>query len=312
MHRIILYCFLMSFFTVVHCEQRKIEEQNICQMAQLKNLPIALVLLRGDHCPWSQKLQKDVLTDVFFQEHIHESAVLWTLNSDEITEQKYDIKEFPQVLLLDPLGKEFARFGYLPLTAQGYLDEMKRLIQNFQDVCIALDREKENPLDEEQWIELYRKATTLSMPYFKQVILEKGLKKEKGDFFHLEKLANALAKNKIKNPQILKLKTDLLKRDPENKRGTHYKVALLEFQKAVTRHKSKGRIERVLKPLIQYIQGIGKRDAENLWKAEMAVAEFLFEKKALSSAIEHMQAAYDAAPEAVKPKVADALLLMKN
>ncbi len=302
----------MSFFTVVHCEQRKIEEQNICQMAQLKNLPIALVLLRGDHCPWSQKLQKDVLTDVFFQEHIHESAVLWTLNSDEITEQKYDIKEFPQVLLLDPLGKEFARFGYLPLTAQGYLDEMKRLIQNFQDVCIALDREKENPLDEEQWIELYRKATTLSMPYFKQVILEKGLKKEKGDFFHLEKLANALAKNKIKNPQILKLKTDLLKRDPENKRGTHYKVALLEFQKAVTRHKSKGRIERVLKPLIQYIQGIGKRDAENLWKAEMAVAEFLFEKKALSSAIEHMQAAYDAAPEAVKPKVADALLLMKN
>lgn len=281
-------------------------------MAQRENLPIALVFLRGDNCPWSQKLREDVLTDAHFRKRMGASMILWTLSSEDEAQQKYGVKEFPQVLLLDPYGKEFTRFGYLPLTAQGYFDEMTRLVQNFQDVCIAMEKQNDSAFDEEQWVDLYLKATTLSAPYFKHVILEKGLKKEKGVFFHLEKLAMALEKNKLKNPQISKIKADLLKRDPGNKRGTHYKVALLEFQKIASRHKLKGRPERAIKPLLLYIQGIGKQDVENLWKAEMKVAEFLFERKALPSAIEHMQAAYEAAPEAMKSKVAETLLLMQN
>lgn len=281
-------------------------------MAERENLPIAALFLGGDRCPWSQKLSQDVLNNVHFQGQIDAHAILWTLTpQDQEIQQKYGVKEYPQVLLLDPQGKEFARFGYLPLDATGYIDAIARLIENFQDVCLALEQ-KEGTLDEEQLKDLYLKAKTLSAPYFKQVILERGLKKEKGNFFHLEKLGSALERHKLKSPQILKLKSDLLKRDPDNKWGTHFKVALLEFQKIASRFKSKGRPERAIKPLLHYVQSMGKRDAENLWKAEMAIAEFLYEKKAIPSALEHAQAAHEAAPEAMKPAIAEMLLYMKK
>lgn len=307
LNRIILYCFLIPFFSLSYCE-----EQNVLTIAQQENLPIAAVFLGGDRCPWSQKLLQDVLTNAYFLDQINSNAILWMLTPrDQEIQQKYGIKESPQVLLLDPHGKEFARFGYLPLSATGYINEIARLIENFQDVCIALEQ-KEGAFNEEQLIDLYLKAKTLSTPYFKHVILERGLKKEKGNFFHLEKLARLLEGHKLKNPQVLKLKSDVLKRDPENKLGTHFKVAVLEFQKIISRKKSKGRPERAIKPLLHYVQSSGKQDTENLWKAEMAIAEFLFEKKAITSALEHMERAYQAAPEAMKLKIAETLLYMKK
>lgn len=315
--RILLHCFIISFFTLVYCEEQwKIEEKNVCRIAQHDHLPIAVVFLGDDGCPWSQKLSQDVLSDAYFLDRIGNDAVLWTVTAekgsqDQEIQQKYGIKEYPQVLLLDPKGKEFARFGYLPLNARGYVDEIISLINNFQDVCVALEQ-KEGVFDEEILIDLYLKSKTLSAPYFKHVILERGLKKEKGNFFHFEKLSHTLEKCKLKNPQVVKLKSELLKRDPENKRGTHYKVALLEFQKFASKFKSKGRPEKAIKPLLRYVHGIGKRDSENLWKAEMAIAEFLFEKKAISSALEHMETAYHASPEAMKPTIAESILYMKK
>lgn len=311
MNRILLHCFLIAVFNFVYTEEPwKLDEQRVYQTAQRENLPIAALFLAEGKCPWSQKLSQDVLSNAHFQNQIRAHAILWAPAQSQPLQQKYEIKEYPQVLLLDPQGKEFARFGYLPLDAAGYVDAVACLTQNFQDVCIAMEQE-EGTIDEEQWINLYLKAKTLSAPYFKQVILEQGLKKEKGNFFHLEKLKGAFEKHKLKNPQVVKLKSELLKRDPDNKWGTHFKVALLEFQKATSR-KSKGRPEKVIKPLLRYIQTQGKRDAENLWKAEVAIAEFLFEKKALTSALEHIQAAYEAAPEAMKPLVAETLLYMQK
>ncbi len=307
--RFLLYCLLLSSFAFVHGEEHwRKEERLVCQIARRENVPIVAVFLGGRECPWSQKLTEDVIDHPLFLERMNEEAILWKITGDhqaKALEQKYAIAEYPQIVLLDPNGKEFSRFGYLPLNASEYLEVIFSTIEHFQEICLALEQ-NENDFQEAQWIELYQKAQKLSASYFKQILLNRGLKKEKGTFFHLERYAAALERYKWKHPELQKLKNELLKKDPRNLFGTYFKAALLEFQ----RLKGKSRIEKGLKPLLEYVQRFKGKDPENLWKAEMAIGEFLLERKSYFEAIEHMKAALVIAPEEMKPQIAETLSLI--
>lgn len=315
--KIVLHCFLISLLTVVNCEEQwQIEERQILCTAKQENLPIIAVFVGGQWCPWSQKLIRDVLKESSFQETVAKDAILWEIalekeSQDHAMRQKYGIKECPQIVLLDPKGKEFARLGYTPLSAKAYADEILQLVDHFQEICLALSS-SQMPFREVVWRDLYLKAQKLSVPYFKQVLLEQGLKKEKGTFFHFEKLAILLEKHKAKNPIIVKLKQEVLRRDAQNQRGTQFKLACLEFQQAALHFTPKHRIERTLKPLLRYLHFFGKKDVDHAWKAEMMIAEFLFSKNAVAKAIEHAQAALDLAPNAVKGQIAETLSFMQR
>lgn len=304
--RAVLYCFFVFLSTFIYSDKYK----EVLQLASEEHLPITAIFLGGDECPWSQKFTQEVLHDPEFIDQVNQEAILWVIPSpDSSLKERYALQEYPQVVLLDPQGKEFARFGYLPMSAKEYLAEIAQTIKNFQEICIALDQ-KEEVFCEEDWIDLYKKAGQLSIPCFKQVILEKGLKKEKGTFFHLEKFAESLEKYKHRTSPVQNLKKNLLKKDPHHKQGIHFKVALLEFKKLRSKAKSKQQCEKALKPLLRYVDHFAKKDPENHWKAEMAMAEFLYEKQVLSSALKHLKAAYLAAPEDIKPQIAKNLSLI--
>ncbi len=314
--RLILHCFLLCFISVVNCEnQWQLKEKRIIKSAQAENRPIVAVFL-GDDCPWSKKLRQEILDSPHFLEIINTEAILW-INSLKQNEeeksfiQKYKVQQCPVFLLLDPNGKEFARFDYIPLNVQGYTEMIVNQIENFQEICLALGRE-ETDFDEQKWQELYQKAKELSIPCFYQVILERGLHKEKGNYFHLEKFATLLEKHKIKHPQVRKAKQQLLNRDSDNKFGMHFKVAVLEFQKISSRLKSKDRPEKALIPLLQYVHQFGKKDVENYWKGELMIAEFLYSNKFTLTALEHAEAAYLTSPEAAKLQIAETISFMKQ
>ena len=307
MMRILIHCFLVFLCSLLYGNERE-----IFQRAREENLPIVAIFLGGERCPWSQKFSREVLHNPDFIDPIRQEALVWTIPSPNPSlKQRFSLVEYPQILLLDPQGKEFARLGYLPASGKEYLEKICQTIQHFQEICIALDQDPKT-FDEKEWIALYKQAKELSVPYFSQVILERGLKKEKGVFFHLEKYAFSLKKYKLKTPQLLHLKKELLKRDPQYKQGVHFKVALLEFQKLGCKAKSKGQAERALKPLLEYLSQSAQKDLGNRWKAEMAIAEFLFEKHLTSESLAHMQAAYEVCPEAYKAKIAKALSLLEN
>jgi hypothetical protein len=300
-----LYCFLLSLCAFLHGDQEK-----ILQRAREENLPIIAIFLGGERCPWSQKFSREVLQDPGFIDPINGEAIVWTIPSPNPSlKQKFGLVEYPEILLLDPKGKEFARFGFLPVTAKEYLEKIRQTIQHFQEICIALEQNHKT-FNEAKWVALYKQAKDLSAPYFAQVILEKGLKKEKGVFFHLEKLTLTLQKNKLKAPQVQSLKKELLKRDSQYEQGVHFKVALLEFQKLSPKAKSKGQTQKALKPLLQYLSQTAQKDLKNRWKAELAIAEFLFEKHLTAESLIHMQAAYEVCPAAYKAKIAKALKLI--
>lgn len=50
-------------------------------------------------------------------------------------------------------------------------------------ICSIIDTD----FNEEKWQKLYQKASHLSISCFKEEILQRGIKKEKGCFFHLQK-----------------------------------------------------------------------------------------------------------------------------
>ena len=315
--RIFLSFLLTCVFNFLYCqEQWQKEETEIFLTAEKENLPVIAFFLGGQWCPWSQKLSQEILKSSLFLDKVGKDAILWEIalekeTQDDAIRQKYSVTECPQILLLDPKGKEFARFGFMPLEAKEYGNELVAVIDHFHEICAALDR-KGGDFEEEVWKDLFLKAKKLSAACYASVILERGLKKEKGVFFHLEKFASLLEKYKPKHPEVLKVKQQLLKKDPENKLGTHFKVAVLEFQKISSRLKSKDRQEKALRPLLKFVHQFGNRDKENLWKAEMMIAEFLFAKNSIPLAIEHANAALKAAPETAAPQIQMAIAFMKR
>ncbi len=305
--KLVLNCILLFFITTLNSVTR-FEEQKILKDALAKNRPIVAVFL-SSNCPWSTKLQQEVLESPLFFEKTSREVVLWPLFLQQSEEekaflQKYHVQKCPTLLILDPKGKEFARFEYVPLDAAGYAEMIVSQIESFHEICIALAQNDDN-FDEEKWRELYQKAKKLSTPCFKQVLLERGFRKEKGSFFHLEKFASLLDKYKIKHPLVRKAKKQFLDRDRDNEQGFQFKVAVLEFQKLASRLKSKDRPEKALRPLLKYSQAFQKKDPQNYWKSEWMIAEFLYTKNSLISALEHAQAAYLAAPDSEKQQIAE-------
>jgi hypothetical protein len=314
--RLIFHFFILCFVSVVNCgNQWQLEEKNILKSAQAENRPIVAVFL-GDDCPWSKKLRQEILESPYFLERINAESILW-INSlrqneeEKLLIQKYKVQQCPVFLLLDPKGKEFARIDYISLDVQGYTEAIVSHIENFQEICLALDREDPD-FDEKKWQELYEKAKKLSVPCFQQVILELGLRKEKGNDFHLEKFATLLEKHKSKHQQVRKAKQQLLDRDPDNKCGMHFRVAVLEFQKIASRLKSKDQLEKALIPLLKYVRQFGKKDTENYWKSELMIAEFLYSNKFTLLALEHAEAAYLASSEEAKAQIAETISFMKQ
>lgn len=314
--RLILHCFLLCLVSVVNCKNTwQFEEKNILKAARAENRPIVAVFL-GEDCPWSKKMRQEILESPSFLEKIHAEAILWvnSLRQEEEEKtfvQKYKVQQCPIFLLLDPTGKEFARLDSISTDVQGYTEAIVSQIENFQEICLALERE-DTDFDEQKWQELYQKAKNLSVPCFHQVILERGLRKEKGNYFHLEKFAALLEKHKIKHPEVRKVKQQLLNRDPDDEFGMHFKVAMLEFKKNASKLKSKDRPEKALLPLLQYVHRFGKKDVENYWKSEWMIAEFLYSHQFILFALEHAEAAYRSSPEAARQQIAETIALMKQ
>ena len=294
----------------------KIDEQNVLEKSREKNQPIVAIFL-GSDCPWSAKLQQEVLESPSFLEKMGSEAILWPIllkrsEEEKIFLQQYEVQKCPSILILDPHGKEFARFEYLPLDAVGYAEMITAQIDNFHQICLALNQINDDSFDEEKWRDLYLKAKKLSAACFKEVLLEQGFRKEEGSFFHLEKYTHLLDKRKSKHPAVRKAKKQLLDKDPENKQGYHFKVAVLEFQKLASRLKKNERPERALKPLLKYIQAFGKKDPENYWKSEWLIAEFLYTKNLIARALEHASAAYSAAPDSEKAQIAETVCFFQR
>jgi protein disulfide-isomerase len=306
---------LLMFSSSLTAGEWMADEASALKCAREENRPVLMVFLGKGWCPWSCKIEQDVLQSPAFERELGGEVVKVeiALNQEPLNAmlKKYSVQECPLFLLLDPLGREFARVGFLPLSGKEYGAHLSSLISDFSDVCIALD-EMKKAFHDQDWITLYHKSLQFSLPLFKEMIIARGIEKEKGTFFHEVKYASLIEKGKLREPEIEHFKKKVLQRDPLNQNGTHFRIAVLEFEALKKRFKSDKRKIKALAPLVHYVSQFKKKDQEHLWKAEWMIAQFLFSINAKEAALEYAEASLGTAPSAFQREISLAIQEMKK
>lgn len=113
------------------------------QKAAEQGVPILADFSGSDWCGWCIKLDKEVFSTETFKEYAAENLVLFLADfprgkeqSDSVKEQnqklaeKYGVRGFPTVLLLDENGDVLARTGYQRGGAESYIEHLKEICKS--------------------------------------------------------------------------------------------------------------------------------------------------------------------------------------
>ena len=112
------------------------------KLAAEKNLPILVDFSGSDWCGWCIKLDNEVFSQDAFKAYAKDNLVLFLADfpnskpqpaevkeQNEALAEKYGIRGFPTVLLLDAEGNVLNRTGYQRGGAEKYVEHIKELLQ---------------------------------------------------------------------------------------------------------------------------------------------------------------------------------------
>jgi protein disulfide-isomerase len=113
------------------------------ELALEKKTPILVAFVNSQHRGWYQKLEEDLLMSAPFAAFAEESLILVLADypengqqSADILEQnkdliqRYDIKWFPTLLLLDSSGKEIGQTRYQEGGPEAFVAHLKSILEN--------------------------------------------------------------------------------------------------------------------------------------------------------------------------------------
>lgn len=109
--------------------------------AKAENKPILVDFTGSDWCGWCIKLDNEVFSKKAFKSYAAESLVLLEIDfprkgdqsaalkaQNEALAEKYEIRGFPTILLIDHEGKVIERTGYQRGGAANYVEHLKGLL----------------------------------------------------------------------------------------------------------------------------------------------------------------------------------------
>jgi thioredoxin-related protein len=109
--------------------------------AETRKIPILADFSGSDWCGWCIRLDQEVFSKTEFKQYAAKHVVLFLADfprrtplSEALAKQnralgeRYEVKGFPTVLLLDKDGKVLARTGYRPGGADAYVAHLKQLV----------------------------------------------------------------------------------------------------------------------------------------------------------------------------------------
>ncbi len=271
------------------------EENKALTLSSERNLPILAVFLAEEGCCWSDQLKTELLQKPEFIKELLQEMILWQvfLKQKKEIRDKYQVQEYPLILLLDPKGREFARLNFIPLDHNLLKELLSSLIDDFSTICSLIDAD----FEEEEWQRMYQKASRLSPSYFKEEILREGLKKEKGCFFHLEKYAQLLQEKGSDHPYVLKFKKKILRKDKTHQLGANAHLASIEFHDRDRKGRS---FDKTIEPLLEYLHKAAFAEPQYRWEIELLLGQFLYKENHLEKAREYLLLARQHAPDSFK------------
>ncbi len=286
---------------------------------------LLLAFVGSDWCPWSQKLENEVLTHAKFAKPLKDDLLfVWVdfpenerlpeerkeINSS--LKEKYNVKELPTLILLDDAGEQVCKFGYMALEAEGFANHIQTLVQDYKEMKELSETTDLKTVAQDALQSFYIKAKNLGCGKLQEEFMQAGLQIDNGTFFLLERYSNLLETLKIRDPAVQELRKSIVSRDPKNLNGTHFKLAMLEFNRLSNHPKKRGNPHAAIEPLMAYVKEFGKKDEENLWKVEMMIAQYFFSKGVMTKALQHATASYDSAPDSAKEEIAQSIDYLKS
>lgn len=116
------------------------------EQAAERGVPILVDFTGSDWCGWCIRLKDEVFTQDAFVTYAKENFVLLELDfpmrkelpealreQNEALRERYRIRGFPTILLLDAEGEELARTGYRPGGAEAYIEHLQELLAEVDD-----------------------------------------------------------------------------------------------------------------------------------------------------------------------------------
>lgn len=183
-----------------------------------------------------------------------------------VRERKGDL-DIPMVILLDPEGREITRIGY----EGGPVQELGMLLKTRFSMYQKLSLDFSADCNEEQLESLYQVASELGSIIYKEKILNRGINMPKGVFFPMERYTQLVNRGEKESPLAKEIREVILKRDPNNEKGSRLRLALIDFQEG------EGEAKKVVEPLEIYIKEFGSSDQSNLPKIRAIISEYLID-----------------------------------
>ncbi len=253
------------------------------------NLPMALVFTGSDWSESSKKLIREVceknlstqlvIVQVDFPELNRQSEAILSQNHE--LKEKFQVVNFPTVILLDEKQNEITRMGYP-------IDEVEDFALHLRDIgrrYFLLQKRFEEAKEKKALGELkvcYHEAKEMGGENLANAILEFGYR-DSPDLM-LEKYITLIGTKEGE-----KLRKSLEKVES---REIQSRLALLEFQGSNSSE-----------PLERYIAKFGEKSGDHCWKIHMILSEYLIDQEKQEEALEHAQISYRYAPSKERERI---------
>lgn len=302
--RTLLIAFLALNLTVWSQEWRT-DYKEAAALSKESGKPLLIAFFGSESCPWSKKLQSDLLSQERFLNSL-EAFIL--VKAGEREQLIYAVEDLPALIIANANQEEITRVGYMPITPEEFSDYLNEIFASYEKIKKA----DLAALKAEELQEFYFQSLKYGFNNFRHEILAMGLKRDKTPFFLLEKYKLLVEAGKLKDKETLVVRKELVRRDPKNAFGVHRTLAIVDFHQLSNRYRLRKKPDAVAAPLLEYISKYGEKDDEHLWKLEMMLAQFYFGRDKTAKSLKHAEEALKAAPEEAKAEIRQSIQYIQS
>jgi len=257
--------------------------ETAAHLAKVYELPLALVFTGSDWSEESKVLEKKVLSDGSWNQFLVLQVDFPELNgqSSELIIQnhklkkQYGIETFPQIVLIDSLGAEVSRFGYMGEEAPQFVEKMVAKWQTFLDLKKAL----QNELSVSDVEDLYIRALNLGASTLAKEILDQV----GGSRLLMEKYIGLVSRGLIQSQEALAIRSSL------NTTESELQAAVLDFQKG-----QEINFNLAANTLAETMQKHCEDD--NIWKLQLMLSDKFYDEQRFEEALYYAECSLRVAP----------------
>jgi protein disulfide-isomerase len=285
--------------------------------------PIFLYFTGSDWCRWCRKMKSEILENPDFINLCGNAFIFYEVDfpiyyspgpdqkkQNEELKEHFKVHGYPTIILIDENGKQFATLNYRDGGGKLYGEYLMKVLKEHRDFQKGLHSLRDQPMQSLENMFLY--ASKLGFAEEKHQILNAALMQNPSIFFLKEKYRFLLSIGKMNSDDAKNTKTMLIVLDSNNKKHTHYDLAVMEFETLAKSLPYESSANKIVLPLETYLKQFGTQDEKNRWKIEMMISQVFSSKDQTEEAVEYMKAAYSHAPIRERITIASTLAEMER